>query len=67
MSSCILRIDQVKEITGLSSSSIYRFISKSTFPPQVRLGKRSTGWVKSEIEQWIKDRIELSRAGGIEQ
>ena len=57
----MLRLRQVKERTGLSRSGIYQRISEGTFPKQISLGARSVGWIESEIEGWIIDRISLSR------
>jgi prophage regulatory protein len=57
----MLRLRQVKERTGLSRSGIYQRISEGTFPKQISLGARSVGWIESEIEGWIIDRISQSR------
>lgn len=57
----ILKLPEVKRITGLSGSSVYRLISKSEFPKQIKLSSRSSGWIKSEVEQWLQERIEASR------
>lgn len=54
----ILRLTDVKEITGLSRSTIYNKISKNTFPKPVSLGVRATGWVQREINDWIAQRID---------
>ncbi len=43
--------------TGIGRSSIYKFIAAGTFPKPVPLGDRAVGWVKSEIEDWIMDKI----------
>ena len=53
----ILRIPDVKKITGLSRSAIYDLISQNRFPKQIKLTSRSSGWIESEITQWIDDRI----------
>lgn len=53
----ILRLPEVKKQTGLSRSGIYQLIALGTFPKQIKLGVRSSGWVESEIQQWIDDRI----------
>ena len=58
----ILRLRQVIERTGLSRSTIYDHISIGEFPKQISLGPRSVGWVESEIEEWIANRIEASRS-----
>ena len=58
----ILRLPLVKSRTGLSRSSIYLAIAQGTFPKQISLGKRTVGWIESEIEAWISDQIERSRS-----
>jgi predicted DNA-binding transcriptional regulator AlpA len=52
----MLRIEEVKAITGLSRDGIYRGISAGKFPPQRRLipGGRATGWLASEIVEYCK-------------
>lgn len=57
MSDNILRINQVIQKTGLSRSVIYEEIKNGRFPKQVKLAKRSSGWLESEINKWIKERI----------
>lgn len=57
MSSRILRLNEVKVLTGLSRSTIYAEIAKGNFPRQVKLtGARSVGWYESAINQWIESR-----------
>ncbi len=53
----ILRLNEVKVLTGLSRSTIYAEIAKGNFPKQVKLtGARSVGWHESAIVQWIESR-----------
>lgn len=52
-----IRLNQVKEKTGLSRSSIYQFIKEGKFPAQVKLGQRAAAWVDSEVDDWINYRI----------
>ena len=61
MKNIILRLDAVKARTGLSRSYIYLLITENKFPKQVSLGARAVGWVESEIDSWIEDRINESR------
>ena len=57
MISKILRLTEVKEMTGLSRSTIYVEMAKSKFPKQVKLtGARSVGWHETDIVQWIETR-----------
>jgi prophage regulatory protein len=48
-------------MVGLSRSSIYNAIAKGNFPPQISLGERSVGWLKAEVEDWVKERVARSR------
>lgn len=61
MVTSILRLPTVKARTGLSRSTIYLRIAGGTFPKSVSLGGRAVGWVESEIQQWLEQRIEQSR------
>ena len=58
----ILRLSAVKDVTGLSRSSIYLRIAEGTFPKQVPLGSRAVGWVDTEIQEWIDRAIHNSRS-----
>ena len=49
----IMRLDEVKKITGLSKASIYRFEKNGDFPKKVNIGKRSVGWFENEIEDFL--------------
>ena len=60
----ILKLPLVESRTGISRSEIYRLMHKNKFPKTISLGKRSVGWVESEINDWIQDRIKDSRNGG---
>lgn len=53
----IIRLSEVKAITGLGRSSIYKFMGEGVFPQSVSLGERAVGWVESEVNEWIQNRI----------
>ena len=57
----ILRRREVQARTGLSRSTIYERIRDKTFPLPISLGAKSVGWIKSEIDDWIAERVRLSR------
>ncbi len=61
MADKILRLPAVKDMTGLSRSTIYLRISDGKFPKPVSLGSRAVGWVESEIHEWLSQRIAESR------
>jgi len=57
----LLRLPEVRSMTGLSKSSLYALIREGSFPPPIRLGPRAVAWVKSEVRQWALDRVRDSR------
>ncbi len=52
----IMRIQEIIEITGVSRSTIWRMERRGEFPSRVPLGASSIGWLKSEINAWIKNK-----------
>ena len=52
----ILRLPQVREITGLSKSTIYALIALGLFPSQVKLSVRAVGWPADKIFAWVAAR-----------
>ncbi|MFV0478279.1 MAG: helix-turn-helix transcriptional regulator [Parahaliea sp.] len=57
LSVTFLRLPQVQAIVPYSRSMIYTMIADGEFPPPVKLGKRASAWVKSEVEAWAESRI----------
>jgi prophage regulatory protein len=58
----LLRLRDVKEKTGLGSSTIYRRIADGTFPVPRSLGPNTVRWLQSEIDAWIRS-LPSSRGG----
>ena len=56
-----VRLPQVKDMTCLSKSSIYRLMADGDFPSQIPLGARSVVWVRAEIEEWCSKKIAAYR------
>lgn len=63
MSDRVLRIDEVSQSIGLSRTTIYRLMLMGEFPKNFKLGERSSGWLKSEVDLWLQERIDASRTG----
>jgi prophage regulatory protein len=57
----IIRLPAVLACTGLSRSTIYLRVAQATFPKPVSLGDRAVGWVEAEVQEWLRQRIDLSR------
>ena len=49
----IMRLNEVKAVTGLSKTTIYRFEKEGRFPSRVSLGERSVGWFEDDIQAFL--------------
>jgi prophage regulatory protein len=58
----LLRLRDVKQRTGLGTSTIYRRIADGSFPAPRSLGRNTVRWLQSEIDAWIKS-LPSSRSG----
>jgi len=56
----ILRIRNVVQITGLPKSTIYRLMSQSMFPKNIKLSTVAVGWDMADIELWLNERKRAS-------
>ena len=57
----LIRLREVMKITGFGRSQIYRLISIGEFPKQIQISPGSVAWLESELEDWMEERIRLSR------
>ncbi len=53
----ILRLGAVLNRTGLTRSTLYRKIHTGTFPRQVRIATRCTGWRESAVSDWMRNPV----------
>ena len=56
MVSSILRRPDVEAVTGLSRSTIYKWMDEGSFPKPVKLGPRAVGWREADINDWLETR-----------
>ncbi len=52
-----IRLPQVRTITGLSTSTIYRMMRRGEFPKQIALGSNIVAWTTKAVEEWCDKRI----------
>lgn len=52
-----IRLNAVKERTGLSRTTIYRLIKRAYFPAPHKLSERITVWDQAEIDEWMSARM----------
>ena len=58
-----LRFAQIKNITGLSRSTILRLERSGHFPQRKQISPKAVGWLSDEVESWIKSRNAVCVAG----
>lgn len=59
----IQRLPLVKARVGHGKTWIYQQIKQGKFPPPVRVGDNSVGWLAEEIDHWIDARVTETRGG----
>ena len=57
MTVIFLKRPEIEHRTGLKRSTIYDKMKAGTFPKPVKLGPRAVGWLETEVDAWIKERI----------
>ncbi|WPL19890.1 putative transcriptional regulator [Thiorhodovibrio winogradskyi] len=57
----IIRPADIKAASGYSRSHAYSLMKRGEFPQAVKLGARAVGWLKSDIDQWLAERVKASR------
>lgn len=50
----------ITEYTGMTDKWFYKLISEGKFPKPIKLG-RSSRWKRSEVENWMQERVIESR------
>jgi prophage regulatory protein len=49
----LIRLAEVKRRTGVSTSTIYRWMRAGKFPSSHRIGGYIAAWSEAEIDAWI--------------
>jgi prophage regulatory protein len=57
----LIRERQILERTGLSRTQRWRLEREGRFPARVQLSDRAFGWIESEVEAWIAQRVSERR------
>jgi prophage regulatory protein len=47
---------EVRQRTGVGTTTIYKMMNEGSFPPKVSLGAKMSAWLESEVEAWIASR-----------
>ena len=52
-----IRQDEVTKITSIPKSSIQSEVQEGNFPKPIKLSARTIAWVKSEVIEWMENKI----------
>jgi prophage regulatory protein len=52
----IIRPNQLQGEYGISKSTAYRLAKEGKFPRPRKLTPKASGWIRDELDAWIKDR-----------
>lgn len=63
----ILRWPEVQNKVGMCRSHVHKLVSQGRFPKPIKLGLRSSGWIDLEVNEWLEQRIEISRSSSTEK
>ena len=58
----ILRMAEVTRAVGLGRATVYRMMKAGTFPQAIPLSGCAVGWLRSEVEGWIAERVSARNA-----
>jgi prophage regulatory protein len=57
----VVRLPEVRRMTGLGRSTIYRLQADQQFPQSIKLSIRAVGWLEREVQKWLAKRVASSR------
>ncbi|MGD9107590.1 MAG: AlpA family phage regulatory protein [Gammaproteobacteria bacterium] len=57
----LLRFPEVRKITGLSRSTIFRLERNGKFPKRKQISTQAVGWLLEEINKWIESRQSVNK------
>ncbi|GAB2490499.1 hypothetical protein GCM10027082_46900 [Comamonas humi] len=53
----VLKLKEVLVKTSLGKTTLYALLKQSQFPKPINLGLRAVGWLESDIDAWILEKI----------
>jgi prophage regulatory protein len=53
-----LRFPAVRELTGLSRTTIWRLERRGEFPNHVKLSTNIVGWIEQEVMDWMRSKAQ---------
>jgi len=60
----LLRLPEVRSLTGLSGTTIWRREREGKFPRRRQIGPNAVAWRSDELEAWVEGRSKRGAASG---
>lgn len=57
----VIRPRHLRAVTGLSVIQIWRLRKAGTFPACIRLGRVAIGFLRSDVDAWLRERQQAGR------
>lgn len=54
----LIQLPEVRHLTGIGKTSIYKLIGSGQFPRPAKIGSGSSRWSENAILEWIGDQLE---------
>ena len=55
----VLKLWEVAELLNVSKAQVYNLVKQGSLPKQIKIGKRGSAWLVSEIDAWLQSRVDL--------
>ena len=55
----VLKVKEVASEISVSVPQVYKLVSLGKFPKQINLSDRASGWLRTEIDEWLQSRVDL--------
>ncbi len=59
-----VRFKELRTITGLARSTVWRAEKRGLFPPRRKISSRSVGWLRTEVDRWVQERRQVGGGDG---
>jgi prophage regulatory protein len=60
----ILNASEVAERTSISTSHLRRLARDGKFPKPMKITENRSGWLQSDVDEWISECVRKHHAGG---
>ena len=55
----LLKLYEVAELLSVCKSQVYNLVKQGYLPKPIKIGKRGSAWLVSEIDAWLQSRVDL--------